>query len=85
MSQSKKRPSPDEPETAEAQEERLEIEWQTRAIAEKIQKDMPPGRTFMLFTMETGENPRLGYVSTCTRESAIELMREFLHRWGANQ
>ena len=72
-------------ETPKQTEKRLALEEQTRAIADVINPMMPEGTTFMLFLGDIGDKGNLAYVGTSQRESTIEMMREFLNRWGANQ
>lgn len=72
-------------ETPEEREKRLTLEFTTREIADRIKEMLPPNTTFMLFLSDVGEDGNLAYVGDTQRESAIPMMREFLHRWGANQ
>jgi len=72
-------------ETPEQTERRLALEERTRAIADVINEMMPGDTTFMLFLADVGDQGNIAYVGTCRRESTIEMMREFLERWGANQ
>jgi hypothetical protein len=75
----------DEPvETPERREKRMELEFQTLEIADRIKDLMPDGTTFILITASVGKDGSMGYVGTLKRESAIELMKELLHRWGVN-
>jgi len=47
---------------------------------------LPPNCSFMLMLAGTGEDYKhLTYVGNTQRESTIEIMRELLERWGANQ
>jgi len=72
-------------ETPEQTERRLMLEERTRAIAEVISELLPEDTTFMLFLADVGDKGSIAYVGTSQRESTIEMMREFLERWGANQ
>jgi len=72
-------------ETPKQTERRLHLEERTRAIAEVINEMVPENTTFMLFLADVGDKGNLAYVGTSQRESTIEMMREFLQRWGANQ
>lgn len=72
-------------ETPEQTERRLQLEEKTRAIADVISEMMPEDTTFMLFLADVGDKGNIAYVGTSQRESTIEMMREFLERWGANQ
>ena len=74
-----------EPETPEQTEKRLTLEEKTREIASVIRGMVPEDTTFMLFLADVGDKGNLAYVGTTQRESTIEMMREFLERWGANQ
>lgn len=64
---------------------RIVLEERSRVVADTIVQMMPPDTTFMLITANVGENANLSYISNAQRESAIEMMRELLHRWDANQ
>lgn len=72
-------------ETPEQMEKRLKLEEATRAIADIIKPLLPEDTTFMLFLADVGDKGNLAYVGTSQRDSTIEMMREFLNRWGANQ
>lgn len=74
-----------EDETMEQRTRRLMLEQRTREIADRIKDLLPPDTVFMLFTADVGEDGGLAYVGTSQREDTIAMMREFLHRWGANQ
>jgi len=72
-------------ETPEQREKRLTLEFTAREIADQIKEMLPEDTTFMLFLADVGDKGNLAYVGNTKRESTIEMMREFLQRWGANQ
>ena len=66
-------------------EKRLELEEENKKIARAISGMTPPGTTFNLITATVGEQTQAAYISNTQRESAIEMMKEMLHRWNVNQ
>ena len=66
-------------------EKRLELEEENKKIARAISGMTPPGTTFILITATVGEQTQAAYISNTQRESAIEMMKEMLHRWNVNQ
>lgn len=76
----------DEPapkETLTAAQVRLLDEMDTVALAKKIKAMMPPGRGFILWTVDYGPGGNLAYVATVSREDAIRTVREWLKKQGA--
>jgi len=74
----------DPKETHEQMEKRLKLEVATRHIADVIKDTLPEGVTFMLFLANVGKG-NIAYAGDTQRESAVEILKEHLNHWGANQ
>lgn len=51
--------------------------------AKDVKARLPDNHGFILLTMSYGEDGRLNYVSTISREDAINVLKEFLIKCGA--
>jgi hypothetical protein len=75
--------SPAKEETLTDKQVRLLDEMGTVGIGKKLKDMMPPGRGFLLFTVDYGKNGTLAYFATVHRDDAIRLCREWLKSKGA--
>jgi hypothetical protein len=62
---------------------RLLEEMDTAKLARKIRAMMPPGRGFLLWTVDYGPGGNIAYVATVSREDSIRTVREWLKHQGA--
>lgn len=62
---------------------RLLEEMGTAELGKKLKAMMPPGRGFMLWTVDYGPGGNLAYIATVSREDSIRTVREWLKKQGA--
>lgn len=61
-----------------------EVEKQLKDIGNRLRSVMPEGFGFILLIASYGEGGSTFYTSSCERESAVAMMREFIQKFEHN-